>query len=884
MKKTLLYFYFIKNVKKTKKTPLENFLHSSFFSKKILLLLCILTVGSYLQTASGNCSDTLTEIYGIPTGHAWHESTAGTATSNYAYGQFISYGTIGSRVNRGLAQGGITPSFPNSANEALASFNNINQDSVKWTNVNGGSGGQATFTYYNRLDGSGDNGNLTIFVNGVLVQTITGAPQGAATSVTVTLKAGQTNTVVLRATNSGSAPAGFRLVIPDCEETGDGDPGGECTAPASSTRFNISNGAILGAWNHNGGAVTNTPENNGNALTGQIIGFTSDLDLNYNINVTQAGTYSITIRYACDNPPPGMPIVYINGINVGAFTGMASTGGWGNFQTATITGVELLPGEHIMRVDFDGSTNRACCTSYDAFIFTLTDPCIPTSSLSRPEVTATPTDCDQINLSWNAVEGADRYRIYTVSSASGMDTTFLAQQTGTTYQHTGLSASTTYYYRVLAIGEGGKALSDVASATTTVGTNPRPTISAAVPDYTAITLTLSPIPTALSNTLYRSTSPTSRGSVVAGYNGTATTFTDTGLSEGVTYYYTLVSTFATSCPREHTNSAKTLSNIAYPTPLNCTYSNCPQDLVGYINFANRNGIETGRWSINDIDFYGLANESLTTTGSYQSSGDLVTSGNYFIVKNPSSVRGGNSSANAEQLQNIPDALGGVFLIRGGNDNSLIYTITGLSTGTDARATYCIRIKMRNVGRASQNDSNDRDNACQENGNNIRVCLRNLAGNNKNNNTSPYGNRYGSYSTVNTGNCTTNVTANWTENQQQNTMTRYGDLTIFEGAITTGTDGGFQIQIRGIGDARNNITGIESIEVYGCLPREIVAEDQDGNSTVVFCENSPFTLTASGAGFGDINEVRWYRGATEVEALAAAVAETSPVGRGTAFFG
>ena len=513
----------------------------------------------------------------------------------------------------------------------------------------------------------------------------------------------------------------------------------------------------------------------------------------------------------------------------------------------------------------------------------------PLSNLAKPAVTATANGCGEISLAWDDVPDATSYNVYQCADIAGNNRTLLQNNAASPFIHSGLASSTTYFYRVEATDGTDASRSDVVSATTTASANPRPTIISATPGYNSVDLTFSLPASALSNELYRSTSAAGRGNPVNDYDGSASTFTDSGLSEGTTCYYTLVSTFGASCPTEHSLSVKTLAHIAYPDPFNCSASTCPE-LVGYVNFAKSDGTETGRWSIDDIDYYGNAgaenqNITLASNLNYQATGDLITERDYFIVKNPNSVKGGNSAVDAETLQDV-DALGGVFLVRGGDNNSLIYKITGLNKGTDAKATYCIRIKMRNVGRASQADNNDRNNACQGNGNNIRVTLLNLTGGNISNNAG-INNRYGTYTTTNTGDCTTSdINLNWTENQQQNTMTKYGDLTVFEGAITTGTEDGFQIQIRGIGAARNTITGIESIEIYGCLPRELTVEDANGNRGTTFCENAPITFKTAGAGFS--GNIEWFKGETLADALASTdvlstggeFASRAPLGVGT----
>jgi hypothetical protein len=72
----------------------------------------------------------------------------------------------------------------------------------------------------------------------------------------------------------------------------------------------------------------------------------------------------------------------------------------------------------------------------------------------------------QLNLSWNAVSGATTYKVER-STSSGSGYSQITSTGSTTFNNTGLSASTTYYYRVRASNSAGDgSYSSVASGTT----------------------------------------------------------------------------------------------------------------------------------------------------------------------------------------------------------------------------------------------------------------------------------------------------------------------------------------------------------------------------------------------------------------------------------
>lgn len=72
----------------------------------------------------------------------------------------------------------------------------------------------------------------------------------------------------------------------------------------------------------------------------------------------------------------------------------------------------------------------------------------------------------QLNLSWNAVSGATTYKVER-STSSGSGYSQITSTASTAFNNTGLSASTTYYYRVRASNSAGDgAFSSVANGTT----------------------------------------------------------------------------------------------------------------------------------------------------------------------------------------------------------------------------------------------------------------------------------------------------------------------------------------------------------------------------------------------------------------------------------
>ena len=142
-----------------------------------------------------------------------------------------------------------------------------------------------------------------------------------------------------------------------------------------------------------------------------------------------------------------------------------------------------------------------------------------------------------MTLNWTAVSGAVGYAIYRATSASG-PFTFLQSVTETTYTDYGLNPATIYYYRVTAVNDAGVS----ANATATVnGQQVAPASLSAFGANNQITLVWPAASGATSYTLKRGTSSGNETiTIISSYAGTS--YTNTGLANGTTYYYVVTAT------------------------------------------------------------------------------------------------------------------------------------------------------------------------------------------------------------------------------------------------------------------------------------------------------------------------------------------------------
>ena len=141
-----------------------------------------------------------------------------------------------------------------------------------------------------------------------------------------------------------------------------------------------------------------------------------------------------------------------------------------------------------------------------------------------------------IGLSWSAATGATSYNVYRGTSAGGEGTTaYETGVTGTSFSDTGLSPGSTYYYFVTAVNGAGESGHSSETSATTVPTAPGNLVATA--SGTTIGLSWSAATGATSYNVYRGTSAGGEGTTAYETGVTGTSFSDTGLSPGSTYYY-----------------------------------------------------------------------------------------------------------------------------------------------------------------------------------------------------------------------------------------------------------------------------------------------------------------------------------------------------------
>jgi autotransporter-associated beta strand protein len=165
----------------------------------------------------------------------------------------------------------------------------------------------------------------------------------------------------------------------------------------------------------------------------------------------------------------------------------------------------------------------------------LATPAASTAAAPAPASLTAAAGNRSVVLAWPAVSGAVTYNVYR-GTASGGETLLKNGVVGLSYDDTGLTNGTSYFYQVTSVnsvGEGPR--SGEASAAPQVSAPPTPIQVAAAAGDGQVNLSWSAASDALTYNVYRSLA--SGNEVLYEQGITATSFTDSSVTDGVTYYY-----------------------------------------------------------------------------------------------------------------------------------------------------------------------------------------------------------------------------------------------------------------------------------------------------------------------------------------------------------
>jgi len=267
-------------------------------------------------------------------------------------------------------------------------------------------------------------------------------------------------------------------------------------------------------------------DGNTGATGGKSVRFTPRLGI--------GGTYNVYARWtAGSNRSSDTPVTITSsdGTSNLIVNQQINGGGW------------LLLGSAAFAADASGSvlvtnngTNGYVIADAVAFIATTAPqpPAVPTN-------VAAAASANQITLTWPEANGAISYEVRRSTAATGAYVTVTTDLHSTTWTDTGLANGVTYWYTVAASNPVGRSADSAPVGAAPVGVPQAPTGLAATPNNAAVTLAWSASPGAASYAIKRATISGGPYATLAS-SVTATTYTDTAVTNSTAYYYVVTAT------------------------------------------------------------------------------------------------------------------------------------------------------------------------------------------------------------------------------------------------------------------------------------------------------------------------------------------------------
>ena len=240
---------------------------------------------------------------------------------------------------------------------------------------------------------------------------------------------------------------------------------------------------------------------------------------------------------------------------------------------------------------------------------------LPAPPASAPGSLAGLFDGNNVVLNWSSVPGAVGYIIRRGTNSTG-PFNYVQNVTETTFTDSGLNIGTTYYYQVSAVNAAGVSASSLA----TVVPPPLAPISlSAFPGNAQVVLSWTSVPGVAGYYLFSGTESGNETNVVlANYSGLS--YTNTGLSNGVTYYYVIASTNSSGLSPNSPEASATPDVNLVITPRSLIWSG-----DGAANIWDASG--NTNWQTNGVDTIFNNGDTVTFSNSGSNNVPIYVAGN-----------------------------------------------------------------------------------------------------------------------------------------------------------------------------------------------------------------------------------------------------------------
>ena len=281
-------------------------------------------------------------------------------------------------------------------------------------------------------------------------------------------------------------------------------------------------------------------------------------------------------------------------------------------------------------------------------------------------LTATTISSSQINLSWTDVANETGFKIERKTGVGGTYSQIATVGAGiVTYNNTGLTANTTYYYRVRATNAGGDSGYSNEANATTLDVAPAAPSGLSATSISSSQINLSWTDNATNETGFKIERKTGSGGTyaqIATTGADVTTYNDTGLTEGTTYFYRVRATNAVGDSAYSAEASATTGTTPPDAPdgLTATTISSSQINLSWTDVANETGFKIERKT-----GAGGTYSQIATVGAgvvtYNNTGLTVNTTYYYRVR--ATNAGGDSpysdEVSATTLDAIPTAPSGL---------------------------------------------------------------------------------------------------------------------------------------------------------------------------------------------------------------------------------
>jgi fibronectin type 3 domain-containing protein len=269
----------------------------------------------------------------------------------------------------------------------------------------------------------------------------------------------------------------------------------------------------------------------------------------------------------------------------------------------------------------------------------------------------------QLSITWTAPAGATAYRVY-------RNNVLVASPETPSYTDTGLANGTSYAYRIAAVKQNSaeSTRTTAVNGTPVAATPAAPTGLAVTPGSASASLTWNAVSGATGYRVYR-------GGVLVGSPAT-NAYTDTGLTNGTSYSWTVAAVKQNSAPSSQSGAASTTPVAAAPS--------APTGLAA----APGDGQVALTWSApSGADAYAVYRDgtlltSLATTSYTDLSAANGASHSYYVVafRQNSSASAASSTVTSTAVAATPSAPTGLSAMPGDSSMSLSWTPSSGATG------------------------------------------------------------------------------------------------------------------------------------------------------------------------------------------------------------